>query len=58
MGLLNRFIKPAYELFTENRHKWGAEAGNKTLGLENGVIPLRVLCKRKRWYTYCWLSLL
>lgn len=56
MGLLNRFIKLAYELFTENGHKWGAEAGNKTLGLENGVIPLRVLCKRKRWYTYCWLS--
>ena len=34
-GLLNQLIKLTYELATENGQKWGAEAGNRTLGLGN-----------------------
>ena len=41
-GLFNLFIQLIYKLFAANGHKWGAEAGNKILDLENGVISLRV----------------
>ena len=54
MGLLNQFIKLTYELVTENEQKWGAEAGNRTLGLGSRVVPLRELGKRKRLYACCW----
>lgn len=55
-GVLEPVIQLIYKLFAANGHKWGAEAGNKILGLENGVISLRLHWKRKRLYTYCWLS--
>ena len=55
-GLLNQLIKLTYELATENGQKWGAEAGNRTLGLGNRVILLRVLGRRKRLYACCWLG--